>query len=689
MTDATRNPWGADETKKWNEVALWSEEFRTDAEPLGNQHLLQSVADGFRSDPSVGALCMLVVEDTVVRIAMLYGLHEYTRQLHETNRALVGRFFAYSEDVTDGNAPLVEIVAEHFEIMQDINVYLMEHNKTKLENDIGLMMHPPIADGADGSELSGARKAAFVPFDLVPLLAGGVSAREGFLAVYAHMQSTPGGTAPVQPLIDLLIAGITLSTTAEAGVPAVVSDSAGQPFISSGRLISVMKKEVLHVALPGLVTPPPQPASAWGGEAVITGALDKLLEVQTESVAAEAAQKAAAARPKGMTTMYPIGSTGTQLRRLLQTVDTEEYPKVYQMIADKPKQVSIHTTVVGAITAAAMELNCRTPIVPVSYAKLFTSLAWGGTNRFNLGEGLVPSAVIPAAGRGLAQSSKLRASTIATNQNFSTFIESSTNMTSADIIQMNQTEAYIPEDYPEAMAQLLGYACVLAAAVGTSHDVFIEYEAARSRVLRNEVEITGLFRMEYQHYGPLMLIYYFDYHMRFYFEEQLLSPEAAELPPLRKGLRKLLMYNKVEDMMPAWKTNIQVSQLLLGKGDQEKGGSGLLSPTATTMAEKKPVKNSQLDARYTGTDAMGTMLKGRITALLSKAQEANPGIKVPKHSSGSPRCLSYHLKGVCYTNCGRANDHGPLTGPEKSVLFKYAESICSACSDAPPAALAP
>ena len=47
-------------------------------------------------------------------------------------------------------------------------------------------------------------------------------------------------------------------------------------------------------------------------------------------------------------------------------------------------------------------------------------------------------------------------------------------MASADIIQMNQTEAYIPEDYPKAMKQLLGYACVLAAAVGTSHDVFVE-----------------------------------------------------------------------------------------------------------------------------------------------------------------------------------------------------------------------
>ena len=124
--------------------------------------------------------------------------------------------------------------------------------------------------------------------------------------------------------------------------------------------------------------------------------------------------------------------------------------------------------------------------------------------------------------------------------------------------------------------------------------------------------------------APLMLIYYFDYHMRFYFEEQLLSPEAAELPPLQKGLRRLLMCNKVEDMMPAWKTNIQVSRLLLGKGDHEKGGPGLPLPTATTTAEKKlPVKNFQIDARYTGTDAIGTMLKGRITALLAKAHEMN------------------------------------------------------------------
>ena len=89
------------------------------------------------------------------------------------------------------------------------------------------------------------------------------------------------------------------------------------------------------------------------------------------------------------------------------------------------------------------------------------------------------------------------ASALLNNQNFATFIKSSTTMSSAGIALMNQAEVYIPEDYFEAIAQFLDYACILGAVVGPTNKVYLEFKEARKLVLSREVEIAGLFQMEY------------------------------------------------------------------------------------------------------------------------------------------------------------------------------------------------
>jgi hypothetical protein len=46
-------------------------------------------------------------------------------------------------------------------------------------------------------------------------------------------------------------------------------------------------------------------------------------------------------------------------------------------------------------------------------------------------------------------------------------------------------------------------------------------------------------------------------------------------------------------------------------------------------------------------------------------------------------CLSYHLRGGCYDNCGRAASHKPLSASDRSTLMDYITAHL-----APPAAVA-
>ena len=88
-----------------------------------------------------------------------------------------------------------------------------------------------------------------------------------------------------------------------------------------------------------------------------------------------------------------------------------------------------------------------------------------------------------------------KASTLLNNQNFVTFIKSSTTMSSAGIVLMNQTEAYIPEDYFEAIAQFLDYTCIFWEPWLGQLTRYI-WNSKKPKSWCREVEIAGLFRMD-------------------------------------------------------------------------------------------------------------------------------------------------------------------------------------------------
>jgi hypothetical protein len=61
----------------------------------------------------------------------------------------------------------------------------------------------------------------------------------------------------------------------------------------------------------------------------------------------------------------------------------------------------------------------------------------------------------------------------------------------------------------------------------------------------------------------------------------------------------------------------------------------------------------------------------RVREVMKTARAA--GHAFPKNNKGVDMCVSYHVKGVCNSNCGRASDHGLHSQEETTRLSKWCE----------------
>jgi hypothetical protein len=81
------------------------------------------------------------------------------------------------------------------------------------------------------------------------------------------------------------------------------------------------------------------------------------------------------------------------------------------------------------------------------------------------------------------------------------------------------------------------------------------------------------------------------------------------------------------------------------------------------------VLNGAYNPQYAPFKALGI----RVADVRERAQEA--GKPVPQNSRGVEFCLSYHVLGFCWNNCGKAGDHQAHNAADSSALLAW----CGAC----------
>lgn len=109
--------------------------------------------------------------------------------------------------------------------------------------------------------------------------------------------------------------------------------------------------------------------------------------------------------------------------------------------------------------------------------------------------------------------------------------------------------------------------------------------------------------------------------------------------------------------------------------------SGLTGTTTGTQQRRPPTDATQKTAStqqdsvaekcapYVETFAPYRATGKRVREVVRAATAA--GNPIPKADSGVDMCVSYHVKGVCNSNCGRKSDHKPHTEPETTRLLGW------------------
>ena len=175
--------------------------------------------------------------------------------------------------------------------------------------------------------------------------------------------------------------------------------------------------------------------------------------------------------------------------------------------------------------------------------------------------------------------------------------------------------------------------------------------------------------------GAVLLVYFFHHYVRRWFKCQARSEHPVSAKIICAEINQFLMKGKIKDLIPSYHRvpflrAYGVNKDLHGGGDRPTGSS------TTKSTERRRLPNPDLDACFQKNTPLGVKISN--TKLQPRIQELkqDPSFCIPTDPvSGSPRCLSWHLKGFCFSNCSRIADHKALSASEMDELHDVATKL--------------
>jgi hypothetical protein len=171
-----------------------------------------------------------------------------------------------------------------------------------------------------------------------------------------------------------------------------------------------------------------------------------------------------------------------------------------------------------------------------------------------------------------------------------------------------------------------------------------------------------------------MFAFIFQSHFGGWFREQFISKEPIPPPDLVSMFRRFSMGRNL-NWLPVT-TGIKVL-------DDLKEAVPAFSPVARRSPPASPrqesalgkcYNNSDHDQRFKEDNPFCQTIQDR---KIRKGEEAakEKGVALPVALEGKERCLTWHVKGFCYTNCKHKHDHVKLETPKEiEEVYKFARA---------------
>ena len=610
---------------------------------------------------------------------VLHGLRKHARR--DEHR---GDYFAYVGDVHGQDIETSKFDVDLLSVGDATRVQTnLDDHINSFAADPTLLQAPQPAANAGGSRSKDTRGSMFVPSLLLPMLLGNnvVTPRMALLGL-TDMIRTHG----IQAECEVLLQFLTLATTKVGPAVDDHPDCIQAPLGSFGGTIvtSSRREEVLYQDLPVLR---PQTGTR---DPTLHGLLGAMRDVRDGVLQDMQDRREDRSTKKATKTIAEKWNERTvdRLCKMCAVVSAEDLPPLYHELAGhKQGDGTARSVLQDAVEAAAGHLGV--PHVPVMTTQHSTSLngwVFYGPSIQSLGEGLLPFSVIPP---NQVSATAVAAIQAAHHQNmdYNTVMTGSTSITSGDASKLRTAKGYIPANFEEMIVQVTAYTAVLGALLGVNHPNVTEHKAAVDALVQEQALLKSFVTASHgSKLGAATVTYYFQVRHRKWFQDQWRATATLPAPKLVEGF-DTFAHTYTTHWLP--KTDhVDLLQRLsrpiaIVTDDKSSQGSGGISGTGSQKGgsgkgggnngesegkkERKRVSNRNRDARVMGETPLARKIRKEDVGAPLRRMNNVP----PSTSSGKTRCLSWHLKGKCFDDCPRKDDHIVLPTEDADNLVEW------------------
>jgi hypothetical protein len=363
-----------------------------------------------------------------------------------------------------------------------------------------------------------------------------------------------------------------------------------------------------------------------------------------------------------------------KLLRICQAGTSAELPQLWIDLATVPKKQDLVTIQQAFDHIANAELNMpgtRIPVTPDIAGKI-RSLAFEMTDEEDLTTGIHPFTF------GYQDQSEVAAAYEMAEryQIIQQGLGAPTLSEAAEFARPTRTK--LPRTLTEATISYGNFRVALHVLLGDQHPVTRAYDlfwntwnASQAHLLNIRTRTPGLF--------PALTVRWIQLRISFWFGQQALTNANVAAPDFVQLLREIRLQAPWEPYFPdrylgapppvevtprptvvasrAASSTVPTSGSATGAG-----GSGGSNPTRGTLERKSSPLNQAFQPFVD--------LNLRVRDVLQRAGPAN---RVPMNANGVEMCMSYHLKGMCNTNCSRRGDHRDHTPAEDQALLGWCQ----------------
>lgn len=605
---------------------------------------------------------------------VLHVLHNLRR--HPDRDRHRGKTFAYAGDVCDGTSiDIVEFDTKLLEQTAPVIVPVsLDSHLAFFTADANRQVVPVLADGAPNTRAATTRQSMYIPLPLLPHLLGkDLTAREALITLAPLIHALNLQEA-CKPLLEFLQVATSRGTgdTPETLHTSIGSTPLGIAVVAASRL-----KSVLYTQLPALR---PHNQNETNLQEIV-GALNEVRDGVLRSTHDRRQEREDNKHPKTIAQRWKA-STISRLNKMCGVASETLLPPIYHELAAHKKGVdgNVRTMLQDAVETAGHALGMRYPEVTVQHAQALAGWAFGGGFE-TLGEGLLPFTVTPPN-----QVSKRATEQIAAdhqrNTDYTTIMDGSIAISASDANALRCEKGYIPTDWDEAEAQIEAYTPLLAAILGLQHPNVIEHKRAydEMRLHKGALKRSITNAKGAKVSASLMVLHFHVRHQVWFKTQWSLSAATTRPPPrLAEGFETFAYGGYNLSWLPEYSHLTVLKRLAPSSGDiahESQGAAPAPAPapqartsnrtSESTSRTGEHLRNNNQDSRFSGQTPMAR----RISAIKVKLA-INRTNTPPPTINDKPRCLSWHLKGMCYSTCHRTYDHVVLKPDDADKLHTW------------------